>query len=437
MKKAILIIINLSWVAVCIAAPSIRSLTLVDPYREPNQDLYDLTQYTNQREVKAMISMTGDVNLVYFTEDTNAWPQGRPYTGREYRFFLDETDREATVYARVADRNGNYSNIIDASIILDTTAPSRSNASIFVVGEDAYINTDKAMICWYGFADLNMPVGSGVAGYYYSSAELNLSIVWLPENCVWKENLPELTFTFMVTCQDHAGNVSLPIRNEICVDLHPPSNVSAKVTIENRERCTNKTDLFILWKDFQDIGSCYSAPGIYEYRIEYYLDDDPIAPDMNDRPPVTPLQELVWRNAPEGDCEVWIYPVDRAGNIGAPGLAGIEVEREAPKILMAGYWDSVVATEATTQLTMTALIPYKDVSEAPVYYLHPEWGWILTDLALNDRGINGDAYSRDYIFTLNEDIPPSEFPSLHLLGLYAEDRCGNIARPWPFFYVGD
>ncbi len=192
-------------------------------------------------------------------------------------------------------------------------------------------------------------------------------------------------------------------------------------TIDPQPPCKKGTTNTLSWSD-------ESASGAVEYLIESSIDN---FVSIQDESGWITTTQYTFRDLVDG----WTYQYRvKARDVNmdeSPWSAVVAVKQDntPPKVLLGGYWDTMLSGASGGKITMMAYVTDPDVDLVRVYYDGADTG-----LQLNDNGILGDAKAGDNLFTYST-ILSGGLPRVSLLLQFVVSDCaGNIGQ-WPLFSI--
>ncbi len=168
-------------------------------------------KFTTAVGVKLQLEGT-DLEQMYITNDSSCddggkWESFAP----ERAWTLNQTNKQAHVYAKFIAENGKPLACIEASIIHDNLNPKVD----ITEGPKAFSNNAEAQHSFHGEDS-----GSGIKGYECKTAT---ATSWVSCQSPFQQTgLGEGNSQFLVRSLDEAGNVSDPVSDSWLIDLTPP-----------------------------------------------------------------------------------------------------------------------------------------------------------------------------------------------------------------------
>jgi hypothetical protein len=211
--------------------------------------------YTNSAQVRLYLEFQEDaectgISQMRFSHNNSTWTDPEPK--RDYKIWtLAAPDGNKTVYAKVSDRAGNWSQAYSASILLDTTAPTGTlKANNYTTSLQVTLNLQAQ----------DYSGGSGVSQMRLS----NDGSTWSnPEPYVttknWTLSTGNGTKTVYVKFSDAAGNWSTPYQCSIILDNTAPTT---PVITDDGVSTVDASRLHCIWS------SSDPESGITEYQYE-------------------------------------------------------------------------------------------------------------------------------------------------------------------------
>lgn len=123
---------------------------------------------------------------------------------------------------------------------------------------------------------------------------------------------------------------------------------------------------------------------------------------------------------------------DNAGNEQITTVCvNITLDRHAPFVWCAGYWDTDISTSYGGPFTMIAAVLDDDVEEVEIYFAGEPTGAYLVD-----NGTQGDWVANDGLYTMAvSDVGPGVPPGQFMAEIVARDHAGNASMMWPYLQI--
>jgi len=220
---------------------------------------------------------------------------------------LSEGDGAKTIFLRLKDKAGNFSDIITDNLILDRQPPQNCEISINN-GAEWLLNENKKVALSLLATEANMMMVSNNPSF--EGAE------WMPFKTAisWTLEGPEGTHEVYAKFKDPAGNVSETVDTSIKSDFSPPK--VNRFVINNDETYTNNTQKQVtLQINVED-------------ATEMAVDNIPITPE-SEWEPVQSVKEWILSNE-DGPKTVYARFRDVAGNVSAEHSDKIILDRVPP-----------------------------------------------------------------------------------------------------------
>jgi len=235
------------------------------------------------------------------------------------------TDGKKTVYAKFRDKAGNESEIVSASIKVDTKGPKIND---FIINEgDVYTKALSRKV------QIKIDA-QGADSIYISNEPIDLlkPLHWIPftDTLTWQLMDQDGVLTVHALLKDKAGNVSLEVKDHIILDRVPPE--LARVFINNNARFCNQTQVQVR----------LIAREAAEVKVSNY-------PNMDSAqwmPYTNLINEWHLDSTREGRKIVYAWFKDKAGNVSDAIADEIILDRISPEGIKVGFrYDSITTDE--------------------------------------------------------------------------------------------
>jgi len=245
---------------------------------------------------------------------------------RTIGWILDGTkDGKKTVYAKFRDRAGNESDVINASIKVDTEGPQINN---FIINEgDVYT---KALS-----REVKITIDAqGADSIYLSNESIDLlkPVNWIPytDTLTWQLMDQDGVLTVHGLLKDKAGNVSMEVNDHIILDRVPPE--FTRVFVNNNARFCNQTQVQVR----------LIAREAAQVKVSNY----PSLDSAQWMPYTNLITEWHLDSTREGRKIVYAWFKDKAGNISDAAADEIILDRVPPEGIDVGFrYESISADE--------------------------------------------------------------------------------------------
>ncbi|MBN2055241.1 hypothetical protein JW905_09985 [bacterium] len=168
-------------------------------------------------------------------------------------------------------------------------------------------------------------------------------------------------------------------------------------------------------------------------------------------PPGQFLAEIVATDLAGNQSMMWPYLEIYAEDFTAPGKPDAHAVRELknhlmeylnfigrgpmqPKIMVGGFWDTVVTTESGGDLTMLMLGGDPD-GDSDIVNIELYYGGLPTSVYLSDDGMPFDWTANDNLYMLISPVDPGLPADTFLIEGVARDSSGNLSHMYPYLTV--
>ena len=198
-------------------SPAIEDIIILDMTKPVASGLLinDDDTYTKDKAVKLNLKGTDNLTGVkdlYISNDNKDWVK-MPFT-EDIDWMLSNGDGVKTVYAKITDNAGNYSNVITDTIFLDTTKPLAgiqiNNGDSFSATRDVQLTLTYSDIAGSGVDKVKVIEGDREYTLPAPTPDSPVTIPWTLDFGIVK--------TVSIVVVDKAGNVSNIVSDSIIVD---------------------------------------------------------------------------------------------------------------------------------------------------------------------------------------------------------------------------
>lgn len=252
-------------------------------------------QYTNSRNVTLNITATDNVGVTHlrYSADNVNWSAWEAFNPNKL-YTLPATDGNYTIYVQVKDAMSNLSNVVSASICLDTVKPT---GSFKFSGNGQYFNNQITTLILNAQDSL-----SGVAEVQISNEPTFTGRPWdtFLGNKQWEVLPGEGEKTVYLRYRDQAGNISDTYPQTAILDMTPPTGTLKIKSKDGMPKTYSRAvDAFITGSD--------NLSGIDGVRLSNNN------ASWSSFPLTSPIE---WELSPGGGTKtVYMQLTDRAGNV--------------------------------------------------------------------------------------------------------------------------
>ena len=239
----------------------------------------------------------------------------------------DSNDHNVSINKLPVGREGNVSANQTFNIKVDGEVPSAPDnitihADTFLDNRTYADNDTTFFVTW----NISVDSGSGTKRYYYSfennEGNVDTNSTVINKSIIADPTLIEGTVTFYLWCEDNVGNIGSSATDTIIFDSTAPTywGLPDNVMIDDGIAATNDSHLTFEWDNFTDPGA---TPSGLDY---YYYSFNNNGGSTNGILDYESPGELF--GASDGTVHVYVWVVDKAGNIGLSDSDSIIVDTE-------------------------------------------------------------------------------------------------------------